>query len=127
LYLNDNISGNYKGGEFYWSNRRRRRRRQQQGQQRNPKDSDTNEDSDIDSDDDFDSIPEMIVPPQAGRMTVFTSGIENLHGAFPVISIDTPQGNSNDNNNNNNNVTNNNDDIASSPIPSRRLALAMCT
>ena len=114
LYLNDNISGNYKGGEFYWSNRRRRR----QGQQRNPKESDTNEDSDIDS------IPEMIVPPQAGRMTVFTSGIENLHGAFPVISIDTPQGNSNDNNNNNN-VTNNNDDIASSPIPSRRLALAM--
>ena len=66
----------YEGGEFYWADRS------------SPE-----------------GTPETIVPPREGRMTVFTSGIENLHGALPVREI----GGGDD------------DDL----LPSRRLALAM--
>lgn len=45
----------FEGGEFYWASRS-----SEEGK------------------------PETIVPPKEGRMTVFSSGIESLHGAFPV-------------------------------------------
>jgi len=45
----------YEGGEFYWASRSSE-----------------------------EGTPETIVSPREGRMTVFTSGIENLHGALPV-------------------------------------------
>jgi len=45
----------FEGGEFYWASRSSE-----------------------------EGIPETIVSPKEGRMTVFTSGIENLHGALPV-------------------------------------------
>lgn len=67
-----NDSG-YDGGEFYWASRSSE-----------------------------EGTPETIVPPREGRMTVFTSGIENLHGALPVR-----------------------DGGESTDYPSRRLALAM--
>jgi len=31
-------------------------------------------------------LPQDVVPPQIGRMVVFTSGPENLHGALPVVA-----------------------------------------
>ncbi len=45
----------FEGGEFYWASRSSE-----------------------------EGLPETIVSPKEGRMTVFTSGIENLHGALPV-------------------------------------------
>jgi hypothetical protein len=71
-----NDSG-YDGGEFYWASRSSE-----------------------------EGTPETIVSPREGRMTVFTSGIENLHGALPVRVPVRDGGESTDS-------------------PSRRLALAM--
>ncbi len=45
----------FDGGEFYWASRSSE-----------------------------EGTPETTVPPRGGRMTVFTSGVENLHGALPV-------------------------------------------
>ena len=63
----------FEGGEFYWANRSSE-----------------------------EGTPETIVSPKEGRMTVFTSGIENLHGALPVKAVG-----------------------GNDESPSRRLALAM--
>jgi len=65
----------FEGGEFYWANRS-----SEEGK------------------------PETIVPPKTGRMAVFTSGIENLHGALPVRESPETENNG---------------------YPSRRLVLAM--
>jgi hypothetical protein len=55
----------YEGGEFYWADRSSE-----------------------------EGTPETIVSPKAGRMTVFTSGVENLHGALPVREIQSGTGTS---------------------------------
>mmetsp|Transcript_1349 Transcript_1349/g.3340 ORF Transcript_1349/g.3340 Transcript_1349/m.3340 type:complete len:488 (+) Transcript_1349:59-1522(+) len=70
----------YEGGEFYWADRS------------SPE-----------------GTPETVVPPREGRMSVFTSGIENLHGALPVREKSGGGG----------------DDGDDLGLPSRRLALAM--
>ena len=70
----------FEGGEFYWANRSSE-----------------------------DGAPEMIVAPKRGRATVFTSGIENLHGALPVEGK----------------TETNKDEKQKQQPPARRLALAM--
>jgi len=72
----------FEGGEFYWANR------SSEG-----------------------GTPETIVAPKRGRATVFTSGIENLHGALPVKEIEG--------------TTNKNNDEEPQQRSARRLALAM--
>ncbi|KAL7486408.1 hypothetical protein ACHAW6_012009 [Cyclotella cf. meneghiniana] len=58
LYLNDPDSGNYEGGQFYFANRTNHGHVEDLG----------------------------AVQIEAGKMIYFTSGIENLHGALPVLS-----------------------------------------
>lgn len=65
----------FEGGEFYWASRSS-----------------------------AGGTPETIVPPREGRMAVFTSGVEGLHGALPVRERRTAAG---------------------TGVPSRRLVLAM--
>lgn len=54
VYLNDQTTGGYDGGQFYWA--------------------------DLSS-----GEPKTITTPKIGRMAYFTAGVENLHGALPVV------------------------------------------
>eukprot|EP00956_Cyclotella_meneghiniana_P013714 scaffold19997_cov84-Cyclotella_meneghiniana.AAC.8 len=57
LYLNDPISGDFQGGQFYFANSTNHGEVEDGG----------------------------IVDVSAGKMMYFTSGVENLHGALPVL------------------------------------------
>lgn len=61
--------------------------------------------------------PEILVQPYPGRMTYFTSGIENLHGALPVKSANNEESTCQ-------NTQGNDSEPSSCEIP-RRLAIAM--
>lgn len=60
LYLNDKSSGNFEGGQFFFANSSNYGEVEDEGR----------------------------VPVESGRMIYFTSGVENLHGAFPVLRRD---------------------------------------